>query len=240
MLRIIKILLLTLTLACPITFAATNTLAFFVGHSQWEKGSKGTELPAEWDFCRAVGEQVVQLAPKYNLEVKVFYRGPGPYPLAVARMHQSKDQWSVSAPVISCHYNATPARFDNVQINAMQIRKLFAQGQSPKKGSLMGTLVMYKATTQSEKIANKLLSNVLAVMKRPLNSPYTNVSGIVLLEPQDRGADEVLYPKTKSPVLLLEIGYGDNPIDSATMSSPGFKSQLAEAILKSFNTETTN
>lgn len=209
-----------------------KSLAFFVGHSQWSKGSQGTGLPAEWDYCRAVGEQVVQLAPQYHINAKLFFRGKGGYGKAVGQMHNEKNLWDPNAPVISCHYNSTPETVSNTQKNAPQLRALFADGKKPNKGSLMGTLVLYKPDEASQKIAESLLKNVQTIMPRT-ESNFQNVSGIIPIDTNDRGAREILS-NDKAPVMILEIGYGDNVVDAAIMQSPDFAKRLAEAILTTF------
>ncbi len=220
------------------TEQAAEPLAFFVGHSQWSKGSQGTGLPAEWDYCRAVGEQVIQLAPQYHVTTKVFFRGKGGYAQAVGQMHKEKNLWDPSAPVISCHYNATPITMSNTQKNAPQLRALFANGKTPSKGSLMGTLVLYKPNSASQKIAESLLKNVQMIMPRT-ESNFQNVSGIIPIDANDRGAKEILS-NDKAPVMILEIGYGDNVVDATIMKSPDFQKRLAEAILTTFEKTTTN
>lgn len=214
--------------------SATKSLAFFVGHSQWAKGSYGNGIPPEWDYCRFVGEQVMQLAPQYNITTKIFFRGKGAYDQAVGHMHKEKNAWDPNAPVISCHYNATPITVDNSPVNSPQLRALFANGKAPKKGSLTGTLILYNNNPNSPQIAQRLLKNVQMIMPHPASN-FQNVSQIILLNKVDRGAMEVLG-NDKVPVMILEIGYGDNPIDYTIMRDPIFKNKLAKAILKTFST----
>lgn len=216
----------------------TKSLAFFVGHSQWNKGSQGTELPAEWDYCRMVGEQIIQLAPHYNIAAKLFFRGEGDYAQAVWQMHKEKNAWDPNAPVISCHYNATPITIGNTQKNAPQLRALFANGKTPSKGSLMGTLVLYKPNPASQKIAEDLLKNVQEIIPRT-DPSFQNVSGIIPIDVGDRGAKEILSDDT-APVMILEIGYGDNVVDATIMRSPDFQKRLAEAILTTFKDLTSS
>lgn len=215
-----------------------STLAFFVGHSQWQKGGEGLGLPREWDYCNDVAEEVVKLAPQYHMEVKVFYRGQGSYGKAVAKMHQEKNKWSLQAPVLSCHYNLTPVKPSNVQKNAPKLKALFASGQVPQAGTLMGTLVLYKPTSSSKKLAEKLLHNVQLIMP-PATTGFTDVSAIIPISANDRGAKEILSPDP-APVMLLEIGYGDNPITAKQMLAPDFKQKLAEAILNTFSSQSNN
>ncbi len=209
-----------------------NKLAFFVGHSQWDKGSQELNLPAEWDYCSKIGEELIKLAPNYHLTAKLFFRGQGAYKDAVHQMHKEKNNWDRNAPIVSCHYNSTPITIDNTQIHASQLRALFVNGLAPRKGSLMGTLVLYKPTPESKKIAEQLLTNVEALMPRN-DSNFNNVSGIIPISTEDRGAREILS-SDKIPVMLLEIGYGDNQLDMTLMKSAGFQKSVAEAILLTF------
>jgi N-acetylmuramoyl-L-alanine amidase len=213
----------------------TQPLAFFVGHSQWNKGARGIQgILEEWDYCDAVAQQAMKLASQYDMNLKVFYRNNiQSYSKAMDDLWQRKNAWSEIAPVIECHYNITPEKLADVQKNA-SVRQLFVNNTPPKKGTLQGTWVLYQPNQQSKTMAMQLLDNVLSIMPRD-DKNSLDVSEVVSVVKGDRGSRLLLSPYAKAPALLLEIGYADNPAEVAMMQADDFKQKLAQAILQTFS-----